>query len=213
MHNFSFSKNDLQLLHKNSNEISYSKGETIIKQGTFATHLLFLRMGLVKIVLEAENNKRLGVQIIPPGNYIGLTFLESDCFHFTVESIKESKLYQLKKEALYGIIESNYSVYHQLMNVYKNSYQQLLHKLEINSTRNNHGKLAHVLYTLSESSFIEEDIFRYLSRKDLAELASISKESTNRILKEFQHDRLIAINQERIEIKKPELLRRLSLIG
>jgi CRP-like cAMP-binding protein len=52
-----------------------------------------------------------------------------------------------------------------------------------------------------------------LTRKDLAELASISKESTNKILKELQHDGIINISDGTIKITEPGLLQRLSLIG
>jgi CRP/FNR family transcriptional regulator len=213
MDNFYFTDDDWKLLDKNRIEITYSKGETIIKQETFATHVLFIKSGLAKVMVEAENRRRLAVEVVASESYIGLPFLHTDHFLFTVEAIKETTLYQFRREAFSQVINNNTEAKHQLINRHSQDYIQLLHKLEINSTRNNHGKLAHVLYSLCSENYQEEDIFSYLTRKDLAELASISKESTNKILKELQHDCIIRISQEGIKVVKPELLKRLSMIG
>lgn len=213
MYHFYFTEEDLEWLKQNRSEVTYSKGETIIKQGTFATHVLFLKAGLAKIIIEAENKKRLAVEVVPPGSFIGLPFLHTEYFRFTVESMKKATMHQIRRRAFRKVLENNVEARQNLLYHYSDYYTGLLYKLEINSTRNNHGKLAHILYALSDETYTKEDIFCHLTRKDLAELASISKESTNKILKELKHDCIIDVTQEGIDVVQPELLKRLSMIG
>ena len=213
MHNCSLTEQEMKWLYQQSLKVTYSKGETIIKQGTFATHVLLLESGLTKIVIESENKKRMAVEVVTPSSFIGLPFLHPEYFRFTVEAMKETILRQIRRDVYSEMMLTRETTGQRFMDGYGEYYSQLLHKLEINSTRNNHGKLAHVLITLYEDTYYEEEIFRHLTRRDLSELAAISRESTNKILKELRHDRIIDITREGIELKQPDLLRRLSMIG
>ena len=52
-----------------------------------------------------------------------------------------------------------------------------------------------------------------LSRKELAELASMSVETTVRSLTKFKEEKLIKLNKESIEILEMEKLTKISLSG
>ncbi len=62
------------------------------------------------------------------------------------------------------------------------------------------GKLASTLLYLSRDEFKNEDVFSYISRKDLAELSGMSLESVVRILSEFSDAKIIELKGKRIEI-------------
>src|SRR5210317_2053681 len=53
-------------------DIKYKKGEIIAKQGSFASHVIFLKEGLVKVFLEG-NPKDLILKIIPSNRLITLS--------------------------------------------------------------------------------------------------------------------------------------------
>jgi CRP/FNR family transcriptional regulator len=213
MHGFNFTEEDEKLLNQNMSEVYYSMGENIIKQGSLATHVLFLTSGLAKIYVQAENKRRMAVDVVLPQTFIGLPFIQTKFFQYSLEALSDVVFYQYRMSAFIEVIKRNSLSKENLMACYRAYYTQLLYKLEINSTRNNHGKLAHTLYSLYNRSYLEPELFCYLTRKDLAELASISKESTNKILKELQHDGIINISDGTIKITEPGLLQRLSLIG
>ncbi|MBN1597036.1 MAG: winged helix-turn-helix domain-containing protein [Bacteroidales bacterium] len=81
------------------------------------------------------------------------------------------------------------------------------------STRNNHGKFVSTLLYLSDSKFDGTDFLESILRKDLADLASISLESTNKILLQLKHEKIIEIKNKNIRILKSELIKRLSSAG
>jgi CRP-like cAMP-binding protein len=100
-----------------------------------------------------------------------------------------------------------------LIDWYSSDYMYLYSKISNLSTRNSHGKLATALLYLADEQFKDTNIFELVSRKDLADLASISLESTNKILQELKNERIIEIENRNIQVVKPKLLHTLSMIG
>ena len=39
-------------------EMSYEKGETLFKQGTIVPHIVFIKKGMVKVILESNQRKQ-----------------------------------------------------------------------------------------------------------------------------------------------------------
>ena len=66
--------NDLSKVTNNKVEINYKKGETIIKQNSFASHIYFIKSGLVKMYIE-NKNKNLTLEIAGTGSMYGITSL------------------------------------------------------------------------------------------------------------------------------------------
>ncbi len=75
------------------------------------------------------------------------------------------------------------------------------------------GRLADVLIYLSSEKLKDENVFRYINRKDIADFACISKESTVKLLTEFKQDGIIDIDGKNISVLKPELLKSISKRG
>ena len=52
-----------------------------------------------------------------------------------------------------------------------------------------------------------------LSRQDISELSGMSKDSAVKILREFQHDGIINLTENEMELLDSEALHRISKIG
>jgi len=76
-----------------------------------------------------------------------------------------------------------------------------------------YGRLADVLLCLAQRIYKQDRFPLQLTRKDLAELASMSVESTTRILTKFKEEGLISINSDSLEILDSEKLNEISQIG
>ncbi len=76
-----------------------------------------------------------------------------------------------------------------------------------------HGRLADTLIYLYNQNLQEEKIFSYLSRKDIAEFAGLSTESTVRLLTEFKNDSIIDIIGKETKLLNPDLLKEISRQG
>ena len=198
----------------NSKEITYNKGETIIKQGAFISHSIYIKKGLLKVVIEAENGKEVILDLIPSKRHIGLPFLYMDDFYpFSLVAVKETEMCLIRRETVLNIIEQDEKLNHGTLKHCSNNYLKLYNKLVIMGTRNNHGKLAHTLLYLSDEKLKEENVFHHITRRDIAELSFISIESVNKILNEMKNDLIIEITEKGIKILKPDLVIRLSKIG
>ena len=62
------------------------------------------------------------------------------------------------------------------------------------------GKLASAIIYLSSPEFASENVFTLLTRQDLAEFASVSTESTIKLLKEFEQENIIELKAKDIII-------------
>jgi CRP/FNR family transcriptional regulator len=75
------------------------------------------------------------------------------------------------------------------------------------------GRLADVLLTLCDENYNQDILFDNLSRKDIADFACISTESTVRLLTEFKNDGIIDLDGKKIIILDRKRLFEISRIG
>ncbi len=75
------------------------------------------------------------------------------------------------------------------------------------------GRLADTLLYLDDLRGENTEIFQLLSRKDLAEFAGISTESTVKLLKTFERDGLIALHEKDIILINHASLQEISKRG
>ena len=208
-----FTEKDILLIDNNKSEMSYLPGEPILKQGTYVSQVIYLKTGLLKIVLEGKNNKNTILKLVNSKNFVALPVLGApNIYPYSVEAISNCEVCFIRKESLLEVMERNIPVNQFLLNWYSNDYIYLYSRITTISTRNNHGKLASALVYLTDENF-DKNILNQISRKELAELASISIDSTNKILMELKNDRIIDIDKNCITILNRELIVKLSTVG
>ena len=75
------------------------------------------------------------------------------------------------------------------------------------------GRLAETLLYIDGIRAIRPEIFQLLSRKDLADFAGISTESTVKLLKIFEKDGLIELHEKDVKIINYDALDEISSKG
>jgi CRP/FNR family transcriptional regulator len=75
------------------------------------------------------------------------------------------------------------------------------------------GRMADTLLYIDSLKNEKAEIFQLLSRKDLADFAGISTESTVKLLKMFEKDGLIKLNEKDLKIVNYDSLREISRRG
>ena len=75
------------------------------------------------------------------------------------------------------------------------------------------GRLADTLLYLCNPEFEDYDVFKYISRKDIADFCCISKESTLKLLTDLSLNNMIKLNGPRIEILDKPGIQNLSIKG
>jgi CRP-like cAMP-binding protein len=194
-------------------KIQYHKKETIIKQNSHCDYVLFLKNGMVKIFTERRNDKNIILRVVPSQNFIGLPTVVSGIYNYSAVALRESEVCLLPIENFMKIIESNVGFAKEIFNYQSRLTLFFIEKLSSLGTKQMHGRLADIITYLCSNEFKDENVFEYITRKDIAELAGMSSESAIRLLTEFKNDGLIKLNGKKIEINNKELLNRLSDIG
>lgn len=201
------------LKHKKK-QISYLKGENIFKQGAFAPYVIYIMNGLVKVFLQTGYGKQINLRIAKPGDFLAFSSVfGEDIYTYSTIALTDIEICMIDKSGLRELLKRNTDF---AMAVTSRNYQNEKHLIEIISNisyKQMRGKLASALLYLSSDDFEKENIFQFLSRQDLADFASIANESTIRYLKEFEKDKIIALDGKNIEILDKEKLEELSLRG
>ncbi len=195
------------------NQISYKKGEIIIKEGTRVRDILFVIDGLIKVYIEGPE-KNIIIKLLKCNDFIGLTSLfGDDTYYFSVAALKETRLCSIDRDAIKNLITQSCEFSRVLSDWYCRNYNIMLTKCLNLGLRQLNGKLANILLYLNKEEFKELDVFSYISRKDLAELCGMSMESVVRILSEFKNEKIIEIEGKKIEIINRKRLIELSQKG
>lgn len=205
---------DIPSLNEGKAELEYQANDIIIKQGSHVSQILFVKKGLVKTVIEEKNKRNTILKFVTPGNFIALPVLgKQKKYPISVISLSDSVLCLISKEEVLQLISKNPNLSDILIDWYSLDYMYLYSKISNLSTRNSHGKIATALVYLSSKEFEGSNVFDLVSRKDIADLASVSLESANKILQELKSERIIEIENRSIKVIKPKLLETLSKIG
>jgi len=73
-------------------QIDYSMGEDVCKQGAFASSIIYIVDGLIKLSIEGPNNKSFILRIVKPTEFIGLSSLFGEnIYHYSAKTIKDTE--------------------------------------------------------------------------------------------------------------------------
>jgi len=205
---------ELEFINQNKTQILYRKGENICKQGAFASYVLYISSGLVKLYLESPNNKYINLKVLKTSEFIGLSSIYGDnIYNYSTVALKDSNICLIEKDHFRKLLNYNGHFASEIIKWYCENEKQLFKKIQSLSIKQMYGRLADALLYLSSQDLKKEKIFFSLSRKDIAEFASLSTESTVRLLTELKNDKIIDTNGKEIIILNTELLKKISKRG
>lgn len=195
------------------NHVDYKKGETIIKEGTSVSNILYVLDGLVKVYIEGPN-KNIIIKLLKCGDFIGLTSLfGDDTYYFSASALKETKVCSINREKIKDLISISCDFSRQTASWYCKNYNIMLTKCLNLGLKQLNGKLANTLLYLNRDEFKSADVFLHLTRKDLAELSGMAMENVARILSEFNDEKIIEIKGKKIKLIDLDQLRLISKKG
>ena len=199
-----------KLMEEKQRVVHYKKGEIIAKHGAFASHVLFLCEGLVKVYYESKQESLI-LKIVGPGNLMGLSSLlkEENIFQSTASAYIDSVVRLIDINLFKQFIVENGTFASEIINILSENTNQINSRFFGMTHRQSFGKLADLLLCLAGRIFKTSVFELNLTRKELAELAGMSTESVIRILKKFQEDNLISITGKTFSISDPEGLQRI----
>jgi CRP/FNR family transcriptional regulator len=203
-----------ELVDTRSLLVNYKKGEMICKQGSFASHIMFLEKGLVKIYLEG-NPKDLILTITPQNNLMGLQalFEGNNTFLYSISTYTESAVRLIDIQIFKQLLKQNALFAYRILNIVNESISQSYNRFFSLTHKQLHGRLADILLCLSRKIYKSESFELPLTRSDLSDLTSMSTESVIRIMKDFKDDGIIDINNKSITLLDLPRLDKISAKG
>jgi CRP-like cAMP-binding protein len=206
------SEDDILLYQNNCRVIQFKKGETICKQGTDAGHSIYLAKGVVKLYIEGKKN--LILKLIKSGSYIDLQTLFGDRkYKFSVAAVEDSMVCMINSELMINLAKKNPLYLFELTKTISDSGNYFYKKVKDISQKQLRGRLADTLLYLSNEIYESKEFNLTITRKEIAELSSMSMENAVRIMSELGKDGVISVKAKKIQIIEPDILKKLSDIG
>lgn len=206
---------DIQkILNQHKTKITYLKGENIFKQGAFAPYIIYIVSGLVKVYLQTGYDKQINISIAHSGDFLAFSSIFGENIHtYSSQAVSDAEICMIEKESLKNALLHNPEFALQITSKNYRNERHLLEIIKNLSYKQMRGKLASALLYLSQTEFLEKDIFEYLSRQDIADFASISTESAIKFLKEFEKEEILKLNGKDIVVLNAEKLEQISKNG
>ena len=197
-----------------SSIVRYKKGNIIFRQDMPISHMLYVKSGLIKIHKETGNEKNYIFKIALPNCFIGLlSAFYRNIFQYSATALTESEIIYIDINVFKEIIRENGKYALHIMRLLSEDGLTIFDKMINTSQKQVPGRIAEVLIFFSQKIYGSNTFTLPITRQELAEFVSSTKESVSRTLSEFKNDKLIEIDDRKIIIKSPDLIQVLSKIG
>jgi CRP/FNR family transcriptional regulator len=198
---FHLSKNEMELVNENRYEAAFRPGEIMIKQGSPASHALFMANGMAKTYIEgfAGKNFMMGIAlpgkiIMSPGGYV------NSRHSFSVAAISSVKACFVSFEILRKIAQENGTFADSLLVDMSEKSISAYNRMVSQAQKRMSGRLAEILLYFSDEVFHKDEYEMILSRQELGEMATMAKECVVRILREFEDSGIVYSDSSKVRI-------------
>lgn len=208
------SEEELGILNRDRYSVRFNKGEMILKQGTSATTLISVVEGFARKYVEGFNDRNLILDFVKPWQLVGAPGVHYTGKHsYSVVAISETLVCFLDVESFNEVLEINPEFSKLYINLCSRNYGRSLDRMVSLSQKQMPGRIADALIYLSDEIYESSCIASDISRQDIADYTSMSKDSAIRILKEFERDHIIQLDGRCIEVRDMDRLHSISLMG
>ena len=205
--------NELLLTNESKVQVNYKKGETISKQGSFVTHILYVKEGIVKVYRENEDNTNSIFNIYPEKFLIGLSSLfYSETFQYSVAALSDARICAIDRKVIQQIIQDNSSFAAAVIKSLNEEISQLQEKMISLTLKQLQGRLADSLLHLSAIVYEKNSFPMIASRKELAEFSGMSTMSVVRTMQFFMKNNIVDEKDGKIHIKDRSALKHMAEI-
>jgi CRP/FNR family transcriptional regulator len=205
---------EVQLVRSSKTQVLFKKGDSLTKQGAFASYVLFIISGLAKQYVEDEGIRDFNLRIVQPGDFLGLSAVfTKNSFSYTCIALTNCQAFLIEKEAITQVVKQNGMFGFNLVKRYCEQEANLFETLRMVLYKQMNGRMAYTLLYIDSLKLENPNIFQLLSRKDIADFAGTSTESAVKLLKSFEKDGLIELNEKDIKVIKHNALLEINKRG
>jgi CRP/FNR family transcriptional regulator, cyclic AMP receptor protein len=172
-------------------------GDTLFEAGDTGDGCYRLDRGLLKVALESPQVREQIVAILTPGAIVGdLAVIDGLPRSASVVALIECELRFLSRLAFENLTRERPEIYQYLVKLLAARLRQADETIASMAFLPSKGRVARTLLTLAENVGEETDsggtlIPRVINQGDIAAMAGVARESTNRILSEWERKKLV----------------------
>ncbi len=190
----------LDQLTANHLELKLKKGDSIIKQGTYSTNVVFLRTGLAKIHIAGPYTEQI-VKMVNAPSYLGLpTTFGSKINQYSVTAVSDAEVCFIDLEVFQTILDENKEFNREIIQEFCKNELESFHRCANRTQKLIRGNMADALLDFADKIFKSDTFNLPLSQTEFANLVDTSRESVSRVLAEFDKDGIIRVSGRQIEI-------------
>ena len=208
------SDEELRIINRDRYSVKFHEGEVILKQGTAAKTIISVVNGFARKYMEGFNDRKLILDFVKPWQLVGAPGVHNNGkYSFSVVAIQETLVCFIDAGNFTEILGKNGEFAKAYVSLCSANYGRSLERMVSLSQKQMHGRIADALIYLSEEIYESNKVGAEISRQDIADYTSMSKDSAIRILKEFERDEIIVLDGKRIEIISEDRLHEISQRG
>jgi len=187
-------------LSANHVAVSFIKGGSIIKQGTYSTNVAFLRKGLAKIHLTGPSHEHI-TKLVKAPSYLGLPTTFGDKINqYSVTAVADAEVCYIDIKIFRDLLKENELFSYEIILELCRNELESFRKCANRTQKQNRGNLADVILEFSERIFQSDTFNLPLNQSEMGNMVDTSRESISRMFSEFDKDGIIKISGKQIEI-------------
>ena len=203
---------DLRELESVVRERSFRKNEVIFHAQEPGNALFVIKRGRVKISMDDRGGREIILRILEAGDFFGeMSLLDGEPRSATVTSLEPCQALILFREQFLRFIPRHPEVVMKMLTALSRRLRKADEKISRLVFADAYEKVASVLMDIIEERKIPlnvgTEIPNSLTRKELANLAGLSRETLTRVIADFQRAGLVRIEGRRITIVNPTKLK------
>ncbi len=205
---------ELDLINSNRSVASFRKGDIIIHEGSMTSHIIYLKSGLVKEYTKNTSEKEQILQIVKKSSYLGLSSLfGSRVNQYSYAALEDISVCYIDVNIFNQLVKQNGTfAYEILVSVCHDSLNNF-HRFMSQSQKKTYGRVAEAILYFSEIIYESHSFDIPFSRRELADLIGISRESATRVLSKFIEDGILVLNGRSIHIANMQMLKQICKNG
>jgi len=168
--------------------------------------------GLVRIFVPSPDGRQPTVQHAVPGQLIGLAALFGGRSRLHAQTVLPSRLLALDPHRLCGLLSSRPQLMLAAACQLAGQQEQVIERLSTRTFKSVAQRVAEYLLDLSSAEDLAGGVLP-LTQRELADAVGASRESVARALSGFRQQGLVETQPARLQVLRPEELRRVSQSG
>jgi CRP-like cAMP-binding protein len=204
---------ELEKLSLNCALVKLNKGESVVKQGTLSTNVVYLRKGLAMVHMTGPYHEQI-VRFAKAPTYLALPTTFGDKVNlYSVTVIEPSEVCYIDISAFRLLLSSNSDFSYEVMLELCRNELDAFTRCVNRTQKQMRGKIADVLLEMSGKIYNSNTFTLPVNQGEIGNLIDASRESVSRIFNEFEKDGIISLSGKKIEIKNKSTLSLISANG